>query len=124
MLYEALSQPMIFLWLAIGGFVSGFLFDLKNILAAFFKNKFFSQILIFFAVLSAFSLCFLLNLKTNYGELRIFPIFAFALALGIERFFAQNFLAKPSIKCYNKLKEKLNERRARKTKNQTENAQN
>lgn len=125
MLFESLSQPMIFLWLTVGGLVGGFVFDLKNIFLSFFhKNKILSQILLFFAVFAALFLCFFLNLKTNYGEFRVFPIFAFALSFAIERFFAQNFLAKPLAKCYNKLKEKTNERRARKTKNQVESAPN
>ena len=123
MLYEALSQPMIFLWLALGGFASGFLFDLKAIFLSFFKkNGVFSQILLFFSVFLTLFLCFFINLKTNYGEFRLFPIFSFALAFGIERFFAQNFLAKPIAKCYNKIKGKINEKRTKNAKNQTENA--
>ena len=125
MLYEALSQPAVFLWLTLGGFAGGFVFDLKNIFLSFFhKNKVLAQILLFFSTFLAFLLCFFLNLKTNYGEFRIFPIFAFSLAFAIERFFAQNFLAKPFAKCYNKIKGKFDERRARKAKNQAESASN
>lgn len=125
MLFVSLSQPMIFLWLTIGGFVGGIVFDLKNVLLSFFhKNKIFSQILLFFAVFVALFLCFFLNLKTNYGEFRIYPILAFSLSFAIERFFSLNFLAKPFAKCYNKIKGKANERRARKTKNQGETAPN
>ena len=125
MLYEALSQPLVFLWLTAGGFVCGFLFDLKNIFLAFFrKNKILSQIFLFFAVFLSFSICFFLNLKTNYGEFRLFSIFAFALAFAIERFFAQNFLAKPIAKCYNKLKGKADGRRKSKhAKDQVEDPQ-
>ena len=125
MLYEALSQPMIFVWMAVGGFFSGFLFDVKNILLAFFhKNKVLSQILLFFAAFLALFLCFFFNLKTNYGEFRIFPILGFGLAFVIERYFVQNFLAKPAAKCYTIFKGKFDEKRSRKAKNQVENSPN
>lgn len=114
MLYEVISQPSVFLWLALGGFAAGILFDLRTIFLLFFKKKnVVSQILLFFSSFLALFLCFFLNLKTNYGEFRIFPVFAFILAFAVERFFAQNFLAKPLSKCYNKLKGKLDEKRRR-----------
>ena len=114
MLYESLSQPIIFLFLCLSGFVSGFLFDLKNILSIYFKrNKIISQILSFFAVFLTFFMYFFTNLKINYGEFRFFSIIAFAISLLLQRFIIKNFLAKPVIKCYNKFKEKHNERKTK-----------
>lgn len=112
MLYEALSQPVIFFAMSIGGFLSGFFFDLINLLSLFFKkNKILSQIMLFFACFSLFSVFFLLNLKMNYGEFRFFSIFAFFLSFVLQRFLIKNFVANPVRKCYNKLKEKHNERK-------------
>lgn len=114
MLYESLSQPIIFLFLSLSGFLSGFLFDLKNILSIYFRrNKIISQILLFFAVFLTFFICFFINLKINYGEFRFFSIVAFAISFILQRLIVKNFLAKPVIKCYNKLKEKHNGRKTK-----------
>lgn len=112
MLYEALSQPTIFLWLSFGGFFSGFLFDIKKIISFYSnKNKVIEQILLFFASFLTFSCCFLLNLFFNYGQFRFFSILAFVLSFSIQRFLLTNFVANPCIKWYNKIKEKHNERK-------------
>lgn len=110
MLYETLSQSSIFLYLTLGGFFSGFFLDIKNILHLIFKkNKIFSHIFDFFAVIFVLFLFYLINLKINYGEIRLFSIISFFLSLLIERFFSINILAKPIVKCYNKIKGKRNE---------------
>ena len=115
MLYETLSQPLIFLIMTISGFMSGFLFDIKDIFLHFIKRKnIISQILLFFAVFFTFFEYFLTNLWTNFGELRFFTIFAFSIAFFIQRFLSKNFLAKPFLMCYNKLKEKYHGRKKRK----------
>lgn len=112
MLFEALSQPMIFFWLSFGGFFAGFLFDIKNILNfSFKKNKIIDQILLFFSVFGTLFLCFFLNLIFNYGQFRFFSIFAFILSFSLQRFISANFVANPIIKCYNKIKARRNERK-------------
>ena len=123
MLFETLSQPHIFLWLFVGGFVCGFLFDLKSLLVKKFKkNRFFEQILMFFASIFTFLnilfyleiilfVFFVLNLKLNYGQFRAFCIFSFFLSFCFERTLSKNFLAKPLTKCYNKIKGKRNEKK-------------
>ena len=117
MLYETLSQPHIFLFMFLGGFCSGFLFDLKLILLLKIKKKrVLSEILTFFATFLTLFLCFLLNLRFNYGEFRLFSLLAFAISFSIERFISQNFVANLTVKCYNKLKEKSIEREKRKHK--------
>lgn len=109
MLYEVLSQSYIFLWLTVGGFLCGFLFDIKNILVwCFKKNKIISHVIMFFCVFLLLLISYYLNLKTNYGQFRLYPIFAFSLAFSIQRFLILNFVANPVVKCYNKQKEKNN----------------
>lgn len=112
MLYEALAQPTIFFFMVVGGIVAGLLFDIKNIfLELCKKNKILSQILMFFAVFSMFFIWFTVNLRFNYGQFRIFSILSFALAFILERFFVENFVANPIVKCYNKFKVKRDEKR-------------
>ena len=112
MLYETLSQPIIFFIMSTSGFLTGFLFDIKDIFLHFIKRKkIISQILLFFAVFCTFFEYFIANLWANFGEIRFFTIFAFSLALFIQRFLSKNFLAKPFLICYNKLKEKYHGRK-------------
>ena len=112
MLYETLSQPLIFLWLSLSGFLSGFLFDFKDIFSHYFKRKkIISQILLFFATFFTFFAYFYVNLKINYGQFRFFTILGFSLSFVIQRFLSKNFLAKYISKCYNKIKEKRNGRK-------------
>lgn len=114
MLYEALSQPYIFLWMTAGGFLCGFLFDVQCALLfllnkkTFFKRflVFFKHFFTFFSTFLSFSTLFIINLKVNYGQFRFFTVFAFALAFALERFFVSSFLANPIKKCYNSLEEK------------------
>lgn len=111
MLYAVTTQPSVFIFLAICGFLCGFIFDLKNLLCKLFKNnKIFAQILMFFATISLFFVFFIANLTKNYGEIRLFAIFAFTLAFSIQRFLINNFVANWLTKCYNKTKAKRNEK--------------
>ena len=115
MLYEALSQPTIFLWMTFAGFCSGFLFDLKTIIWLYFKkNKILEHFLTFFCTFFMLFLCFFFNLKFNYGQFRFFSLMSFALAFCIERYFVKNFLANPLLKCYNKLRARNGRKRAKK----------
>lgn len=111
MLYESLSQPIVFAILSISGFFSAFLIDFKNIFLSFFKkNIFFYHFFTFFSIFLLFFIYFSINLKFNYGEFRFFTIFGFILSFFIQRFLSHNFLAKPILKCYNKVKDKKNEK--------------
>lgn len=115
MLFEVLSQPIIFLFMTVGGFCSGFIFDAKNILLSVFKKKrILEHFLMFFATFFTLFLCFFFNLRFNYGQFRFFSISAFTLAFTLERFLISNFVAKPAIKCYNKMRQKRVEKRERK----------
>ncbi len=112
MLYQSLSQPFISLILSCVGLFCGIIFDLKNIILNLFKkNKIIKQILLFISILIIFLIFYFINLKINYGEFRFFTILIFSLAFALERFFAQNFLANKISRCYNRAKEKRDERR-------------
>ncbi len=112
MLYETLSQPLVFMWMIVGGIFAGLFFDLKNICLFFLKKKEIKKhFFIFFSCFFTFFLFFLINLKVNYGEIRFFTIVTFALSFAIERFIIKNFIAKRVERCYNKLKEKQNAKR-------------
>jgi hypothetical protein len=112
MLYESLSQPIFTLILFCGGIISGIIFDLKKIFYYLFKkNKIINQFLMFFCIIFAFFIYFFINLKLNFGQFRFFSFLMFFLAFLFERFFVENFLAKPLSKCYNKAKDRVNAKR-------------
>lgn len=112
MLHETLSQPAIFFYLVLGGFASGFFFDLKNIFLSFFKKKqILNHILMFFCVFLTLFCLYFLNLRLNYGQFRTFSIIGFLLAFAIQRFLILNFVANPVTVCYNKIKGKRNEKK-------------
>ena len=114
MLYEALSQPLIFLWMTAGGFLCGFLFDARCVFLFLMQKSrlfrrfymIFKHFFMFFAVFSAIFVFFALNLKLNYGQFRFFTVLVFSLSFVIQRFFVTNFLAKPIQKCYHNFIEK------------------
>lgn len=111
MLYETSKQILTFCFISLGGFLCGFLFDLKQIfLFKIKKKRILAHFFDFFCIFLTFFACFLLNLKFNFGEIRFFCILGFSLSFVIERFFSQNFLAKPIAKCYNIIKERKNEK--------------
>ncbi len=119
MLYESLSQPTIFLLISLAGFASGFIFDFKTLLLNCFKeNKYLNQISAFFACFLTLSIFFIVNLKINYGQFRLFIVISFLISFYTQRFIMNNFVANTLQKCYNKLKEKYygrkNARRNRK----------
>ena len=102
MLYESLSQPTTFLILFIFGFLSGFIFDLFNLLNFFFnKNKISKQIFIGLGMALCFFIFSEANLAFNYGDLRFFVFLSFFGALILERVSLGLFLAKFMDKCYN-----------------------
>ncbi len=111
MLYAVTTQPSVFIFLAICGFLSGFWFDIKTLLCKLCKNnKVLTQIFVFLATILTFLSFFVGNLTNNYGEIRLFAIFAFILAFAIQRFLINNFVANWLAKCYNKVKAKRNEK--------------
>ncbi len=117
MLYETLTQPIVFLWLFLGGIATGFLFDLRNILInKTKKQQILKEIITFFTVILTFFAFYYLNLKFNYGQFRLWTVAVFSLSICLQRFLMNKFVALPLTKCYNKIKEKSNARRKRKHK--------
>lgn len=104
MLYETLSQPQIFLLIILFGFLTGFIFDLLNLLKNVIKIKFFNNFILFLGVFLSIFIFYLINLNLNYGEFRFYVLFSFALAFTIERILLGNLVAQSLKKCYNNIK--------------------
>lgn len=112
MLYETLLHPTIFLWMFLSGFFAGFFVDFKYFFQFLTKNnKILKRFFDFFCYFFVFLIYFLFNLNFNYGQIRLFSILSFALALFFERFISKKILAKTIIKCYNKFKGRKNGRK-------------
>lgn len=103
LMYETLSQPLIFFIIFSIGLSSGLLFDLKSYINFLFaKNNIIS---IFLDIVAAFLICLILyfsNLIFNYGEFRFYVLIAFFIGLLIERLSLGIFVAKFFSWCYNK----------------------
>ena len=105
MLYPTFNQPMLILFVALSGLFAGLLFDISNfIIFPLKKKKIASQILHFVAVILGFGILFLVNLKFNYGQFRIFVLIEFLFILSIERFTLGILWTKALEKCYNNLR--------------------
>ena len=79
MLYETLSQPHIFLLIILFGFLTGFIFDLLNLLKNVIKIKFFNNFILFLGVFLSIFIFYLINLNLNYGEFRFYVLFSLSL---------------------------------------------
>lgn len=105
LLYETLSQPLIFLVVFGIGFGCGFVFDLRNYIHFLCnKNKIVGIVL---DVISSIVCCliFLLSvLNFNFGQVRFYLILSFILGLILQRFSLGYIIAKFFIWCYNLFK--------------------
>lgn len=112
MLYEASSQPKIFFYLLLSGFLAGFLLSFNKIISKkIIKNTFFKHIFDFFSYFFVFFYYFFTNLITNYGQLRFYGIFFFLLALSSQQFLFNKLFAKKWKKCYNESKGIIDEKK-------------
>lgn len=103
LLYETLSQPLIFLIIFSIGFASGLIFDLRKYVCFLWaNNKIVSLILDIIATLLVCGILFYSNLIFNYGQFRFFVIFSFVLGFALQRFILGVFVAKICSWCYNK----------------------
>ena len=101
MLYETLSQPKIFLFLALIGFASGFLYDVSSyIIFLCNKNKVVKIVFNFLATICTFVVFYIAVLVLDYGELRFFHFVTFWLFLSIQRITLGNIIANFIDKCY------------------------
>ena len=102
MLYETLSQPKVFIFLFLIGFLCGFIFDFFTLFNFFCnKNKITRQLFIFLGTILSFIIFTESNLCINYGDMRFFPFFAFFGAMILQRISLGKILAKFMDKCYN-----------------------
>ena len=106
-LYQTLNQLLIFLKIACAGIFSNFIiifFDLINIKNKKFKfvNYFFQ----FFTYSIVFLIYFFLNLKLNYGQLRLYFFASYFFLFSFFRFLFKKILAKLKSRCYNNHKRK------------------
>ena len=104
-LFETLNQPHIMFWLALGGFVSGFVFDICYLIAFLCNNnKITKNILQCIATVICFLVLFLINLKTNFGQFRVYIFVVFFLSLFLQRITLGKIIAKTQNICYNTFK--------------------
>lgn len=102
LLYETLSQPLIFIIMFSIGLGSGLLFDLRRYISFLcLKNKKVNIFLDIFFTIIVCGILFISNLYFNYGEFRFFSILAFIIGFTIQRFTLGMLVAKVSCLCYN-----------------------
>ena len=105
MLYETLSQPLIALILIVAGFFSAIFFDIANVLLFNIKSKkiykIFKNILDCCCVLLCGSVFYIVVLFWAYGDVRLWQIILFILAVCIERVTIGKLIAKIIVICYN-----------------------
>ena len=86
MLYPTLSQPVVFVLIALTGLACGVLFDIFGSLAFVSGNDKYSKIFFdFLATIFSFAILFVVNLQANYGQFRLFVVITFLLAFCLER---------------------------------------
>lgn len=101
MLNATSNQLLIFLFLALGGLVSGILFDLSNLISFLCnKNKIVKYVTDFFATVISFLIYVTINIHFNYGQHRLWTILSFFGLEIIERFTLGKILAKCFPWCY------------------------
>ena len=104
-LYETLSEPLIFLLMLAFGFVCGILYDINKYIAFLCNNNQIVQ-----KVLDVISTCvagflFILALTIlNYGEFRFYLLLSFLIGIFAERKTLGLVLAKFFSFCYNSFK--------------------
>lgn len=104
-LFETLNQPYIFMWLILSGFLCGILFDIAYIISFLCNNnKIAKNILQAVATVLCFFVLFIINLKINYGQIRIYVFAVFFICLFIERITLGKIIAKTRDWCYNVFK--------------------
>ena len=112
MLYETLSQFNIFITMFLCGFLSGFILNFKNFFLKLFKNnKILNHIFMFLTIILMFFCYFFANLFINYGQIRLFSVTTFLLAILLQNIIMNNFVAKIILKCYNKRNERAKQKK-------------
>lgn len=108
-LFETLSQPYILLCLIVFGILSGFIFDICNIISFLCNNnKIVKNITQCLGTILCFFVLFIVNLKTNYGQFRLYIFLIYFLFVFIERITIGKLIAKTNIWCYTTFKKITN----------------
>ena len=101
-LYETISQSLIFLYILLIGIGCGLVFDARNYVTFLCNRNKVVGIILDFVCGIIISAIFLLSvLWLNYGQMRFYLILGFGFGILLERFTFGNFIAKLSLKCYN-----------------------
>lgn len=104
MLYETLSHPKLALIFLFLGLVGGLIFDIGNFIKFLFANKKLPCVILDIIQTSlCLFLIFIVNLKVNYGVVRLFPYILFLISFYLERISLGKIIAKIYLKCYNLL---------------------
>lgn len=102
LLFETLSQPLIFLLTFSVGFGSGFLVDIKNYIHFLCnRNKVVGIVLDVLISILCCLIFFVCVLSFNFGQLRLYLIISFVCGLLFQRFSLGLIIAKIAIWCYN-----------------------
>lgn len=102
MLFETLSQPHIFLSLALIGFVSGFVFDISGYIVFLCKkNNVVKIVLDFLASLATFAIFYFAVSYLEYGNIRFYHLLSFVSSFSAQRITLGNIIAKFFDLCYN-----------------------
>ena len=108
-LFETLNQPTILLYLIVGGFLCGLLFDLTNFICFLCNNnKIVKNIFQFFATTLSAIILLLINTKQNFGQLRLYVFVFFILFLILERITLGKLIAKSMNVCYTFFRKVIN----------------
>lgn len=101
LLYETLSQPLIFLIILAIGFGCGFLLDARNLVYFLCnKNKVVGILLDVLIGLGLGAVLLLSVLAFNYGELRLYLILSFLFGIFLQRISVGRMIAKLSKRWY------------------------
>jgi len=101
MLGETLGQPLIFLFLIIFGFASGFVFDALNFVWNLCsKKKLLKHFLDFVGIVLVFIIFFLVVYFINFGEIRAYELVVFFIFFGLERLTLGKLVEKFLTWCY------------------------
>lgn len=102
MLYQTLNQPKLLIIFLLAGIIGGLIFDVGNFIKFLFSNKKIPSVIIDFIQTSiCLVMIFIINIRCNYGIIRIYPYLCFLLTFIIERLTIGKLIAKIYFACYN-----------------------
>ncbi len=108
LLFETLSQPLVFILTLAVGFGCGFLVDAKNYVHFLCnKNKIVGLILDVFVSFLCSIIFLICVLSFNFGEFRFYLVVAFVCGLLFQRFSLGLIIAKIALWCYNQFRNLL-----------------